>query len=157
MLGIVSLLGLLLSFSAGAMDSFPHHPDEALTPGALCDHPDRYRYAERIGYCERDVSTFLKQHIFEEYDRRGYRTLSMNRGSFKIDHYIPLCMGGSNDPKNLWPQHESVYSLTDSLEGLLCEKMAQGRLKQKEAVSLIVRAKNNLEEVRGITSYVRKL
>lgn len=148
---------LFVSTLSHAGGNFPKGPDAALTPGALCDRPDTYRYPEKIKYCERDVSTGTKAGIFQKYDQLGYRTRTMKRQLFKIDHYIPLCAGGSNEVKNLWPQHESVYQVTDQLEALICEKMAAGRLKQKDAVELIVQAKNNLDQVREITDHVRSL
>ena len=71
----------------------------------------------------------------------------MDRMKFKIDHFIPLCMGGSNDKSNLWPQHESVYKITDPLEPAMCNKMAEGKLLQAEAIDLIKYAKQHLDEV----------
>jgi len=127
---------------------FPKGPDSALTPGSLCDHPSRYRYAERIAYCERKVSDGLKDQIIEKYDRLlGFRVESMRRGDFKIDHFFPLCAGGSNNADNLWPQHKSVFTITDPLEQLVCEEMSRGRIKQAEAIKIIIRGKNNLSEV----------
>lgn len=148
---------LVVSTVSHAGGNFPMGPDAALTPGALCERADTYRYPEHIKYCERDVSTDTKGGIFQKYDQIGFRTRSMKRQAFKIDHYIPLCAGGSNDVKNLWPQHESIYEITDKLEALICEKMAAGRLKQKDAVDLIMQAKNNLDQVRQITAHVNSL
>lgn len=152
---LTSLLFVTTLSYAG--ESFPKGPDAALTPGALCEHPDAYRYPEQIKYCERDVSSSTKAEIFKNYDKLGYRTRSMKRQAFKIDHYIPLCAGGSNEETNLWPQHVSVYEITDRLEALVCEKMAAGRLEQKDAVEFIKEAKNNLDEVPAITARVNAL
>lgn len=121
---------------------FPTSPDPQLTPGSLCAKPNAKRYPEGIAYCERRVASELKAEVMEKYDQLlGYRVTAMRRQLFKIDHYIPLCMGGSNEAENLWPQHESVYSQTDPLEELVCTKMALGRLRQQEAVSIIRQAK----------------
>ncbi len=162
MLKSLALLSLFVVCTMGslevqALEAFPKGPDATLTPGDLCHHPDAYRYPERIAYCERDVSSSEKAAIFQKYDQLGYRTRQMKRTAFKIDHYIPLCAGGSNSEKNLWPQHESVYELTDKLEALVCEKMAAGRLKQKDAIDYIVEAKNNLQRARTIEAEVRSL
>lgn len=154
---LIAVTVVLCSTLSHAGGNFPKGPDATLTPGALCNHPDSYRYPEKIAYCERDVSTSTKAAVFQKYDQIGYRTRSMKRQAFKIDHYIPLCAGGSNDIKNLWPQHESVYQITDQLEALVCEKMAAGRLKQKDAVNLIIEAKNHLDEVPEIEAQVRAL
>jgi hypothetical protein len=137
---------------------FPSQPDSRLTPGHLCQVPDSYRYPEKIKYCERNVSTDQKQRIIDTYDATfGYGIRHQNRQSFKIDHYIPLCMGGSNERSNLWPQHESIYRQTDALEGLLCEKMKYGKIKQVDAINLIRKAKNNLSMVPGIIQNVSHL
>ncbi len=148
---------VLFATLSQALEAFPKGPDATLTPGALCAHPDQYRYPEKIKYCERDVSTGEKAAIFQKYDQLGYRTRSMKRQAFKIDHYIPLCAGGSNESRNLWPQHQSVYEITDKLEALICEKMAAGRLRQKDAVALIMQAKNNLDEVPEIHDHLNSL
>jgi hypothetical protein len=122
-----------------------------MTPGTVCTRPDTYRYPEKIPYCERDVSSGTKWEIIHDYDREfGFRIGSMNRADFKIDHYIPLCMGGSNEVRNLWPQHKSVYVLTDGIEQKACELMAKGQLKQIDAIKIIRRAKNDLSEAPAI-------
>jgi hypothetical protein len=148
---------LVASVSSFAADQFPIGPDQSITPGALCNRPDSHRYPEQINYCERNVDTSTKWGRFEAYDQLGYRTRQMDRQDFKIDHYIPLCMGGSNDIKNLWPQHKSVYQITDPLEQLLCEKMAEGKLLQRDAVRIIMQAKNHLEQVPEILSRAQAL
>lgn len=146
---LVSTLLVLTASSAFALDAFPKAPDATITPGALCTHPDERRYPEKIAYCERDVDPRTKTEIFLAYDQLGYRTRTMKRQDFKIDHYLPLCMGGSNAKTNLWPQHKSVYEITDALEQKVCEKMAEGILLQKDAINIIKDAKANLDKVDG--------
>lgn len=137
---------------------FPTGPNEYLTPGKLCDKPSTHRYPQQIAYCDRDVSFATKEALIARYDRElGFHIESMDRRDFKIDHFIPLCAGGSNDSSNLWPQHKSIYEITDPVEPLICDKMASGRLKQVEAVRLITRAKMHLEEVRDIMFFLMKL
>ena len=104
-----------LSFSAvvSAKD-YPTGPEVSITPGKLCDKPESYRYPEQIPYCVRDVSRETKEINIAEYDQKfNYHIANLPRGDFKIDHFIPLCVGGSNDIVNLWPQHKSVYEITD--------------------------------------------
>jgi len=137
---------------------FPLIPDHSLTPGETCQKADSIRYPERIPYCTRDVSSEEKREIIRTYDETfGYKVGSMNRSDFKIDHYIPLCMGGSNSFKNLWPQHKSVYSRTDPLDQKLCELMAAGKLLQKDAIETIRRAKTNLDQVPSIQDDIENL
>lgn len=146
----ISTLGSLLA-STGGPDWFPQSPNEKITPGEICENPDSFRYPERIKYCERNVSRERKAAIFLTYDNElGFHTREMNRMDFKIDHYIPLCMGGSNTDENLWPQHKSVYQHTDPIEPVLCELMASGQLVQAKAISIIRRVKQNPEEAETV-------
>jgi hypothetical protein len=126
---------------------FPKGPLSDLTPGSLCDRPDAYRYPERIAYCNRDVDPSLKADVFKEYRHEGYRLDPKRRNDYKIDHLIPLCAGGSNRENNLWPQHRSVYELTDPLESIGCEKLKAGKIKQAKLVEMILSAKKNLDLV----------
>ncbi|HVK60567.1 MAG TPA: hypothetical protein VM432_03405 [Bdellovibrionales bacterium] len=157
---VIALL-LAVSSSAFAQDfnqRFPLHPDPELTPGKLCEQGKNRRYPEGIPYCVRNVNSGTKKERFQEYDRvLGFQTLQMDRQQFKIDHYIPLCMGGSNHESNLWPQHRTVYEITDPMEQVACEKMAQGLLKQAHAIELIRRGKNHLEEVNDIMNELESL
>ena len=157
---LFAALILSISFSqlALAAGPYPMNPDPTLTPGQLCQYATRLRYPENIKYCERDVDPETKWAVIKKYVAKfGYNINGSNRMQFKIDHYIPLCMGGSNDVSNLWPQHQSVYAQTDPMEPLMCEKMSMGRLKQAEAIALIKKGKNNFKEIRGILAYVSRL
>lgn len=138
--------------------TFPKGPDQQLTPGEICTERRIFRYPERIAYCERNVHSETKRAVIKTYDQNlGYSIESMPRNKFKIDHYVPLCMGGSNNKENLWPQHESVYTITDPLEQESCEKMAQGKLRQAKAIELIKQAKGHLDQVAEIRSYIQSL
>lgn len=136
---------------------FPLGPEASMTPGSLCDRPDEYRYAERIPYCNRDVDSSLKKDIFNEYRLQGYRLNPNERSSYKIDHLIPLCAGGSNRENNLWPQHKSVYDRTDPLESIGCEKLKDGKIKQAQLIKKILSAKNDLSLVGETYKYLISL
>lgn len=138
--------------------AFPIAPERTVTTGKLCDLPVSYRYPEHIAYCDRFVTKETKDKIISDYDQKfGYRIRTMDRDLFKIDHFIPLCMGGSNDVINLWPQHKSVYSITDPIEELLCTKLSEGVLSQKQAVEYIIQAKYNLQMAGQIYKYINTL
>lgn len=127
---------------------YPVTPNQQLTPGEICSRPEGYRYPEHIKYCGRHVEPETKRQVMEVYDRTfGYQVTKMPRGEFKIDHLIPLCAGGGNGVKNLWPQHVTVYRETDPLEQQACELMAEGRLKQQRAIELIIRAKTDPTQI----------
>lgn len=137
---------------------YPKAPDTQLTPGVLCTTPDELRYPEQIPYCDRNVSTGLKWAVINRYSKKLKFTINdANRTEFKIDHYIPLCMGGANSIDNLWPQHSSVYKVTDALEETLCEAMANGKIKQVEAIEKLKMGKANLEAVPGIIREINEL
>ena len=129
-----------------ALDHYPKTPLQSLTPGALCSDPESYRYPEQIAYCGRHVAFALKAEVFHIYEQEyGSFVSSVGRSRFKIDHLIPLCMGGGNVRENLWPQFEDIYGQTDPIESGLCDLMASGRLKQSEAIELIRKAKADPE------------
>ena len=137
---------------------FPLHPNTTMTPGSVCTTGQTHRYPEGVTYCNRDVARDLKRDLFRRYDvNLGYETQVMNRQDFKIDHYIPLCAGGSNQADNLWPQHKSVYMITDPIEPLVCAKMSAGRLKQADAIKLVRRAKLDLKQVGAVMSELNSL
>ena len=151
-------LALISSTAMSYGPDFPVGPNPQLTPGKLCDKPTTYRYPEHIAYCDRDVTYDTKEMLISEYDQKlGFHIDTMNRADFKIDHFIPLCAGGSNDSSNLWPQHKSVYAITDPVEPLICDKMSQGKLKQADAVKLVVRAKTFLNQASDVMRILNSL
>lgn len=152
---VISLVNPIKAFANG---DFPTMPNLDMTPGMLCVTPDAKRYPEQINYCNRNVDTVTKDDVIRRYDSNfGYKIESMPRGDFKIDHLIPLCAGGANDERNLWPQHKSVYTITDPVEPLICGKMATGRLKQAQAVQMVIYAKTHLDQVPQILNQLNAL
>lgn len=138
-------------------DKFPIGPDEHMTPGALCKQGTK-RYAQQITYCERDVSSGEKNAIISDYDKElGFKIRTMNRMDFKIDHFIPLSIGGSNDIENLWPQHKSVYAYSDRLELLLFQAMEADKIQQMDAIRVIKECKLELSKCNGLEDYVSGL
>lgn len=137
---------------------FPLAPDENLTPGVRCKKPDELRYPEEIAYCERSVSTSLKNRVIREYDSElGFEIQHIARNKIKIDHYIPLCMGGDNDKTNLWPQHESVYLHTDPLETQLCLALSRGLITQNEAIDDMLAGKAHTDTVASLLEKVKNI
>jgi hypothetical protein len=155
------LLALVLlsstAFAGVTKGEFPKGPDAKLTPGKLCERPDAHRYPEQIAYCNRDVTPATKEDVFREYRLEGYVLPQKQRSIYKIDHLIPLCAGGSNDEANLWPQHESIYTLTDPLESIGCEKLKDAKIKQADLIKMILAAKKDLSLVSKTLSYLSNL
>lgn len=154
---LLVLLCISTQVFAGYKAEYPKTPEISMTPGSLCTSPSSYRYQERIPYCNRDVDSQLKDEVFREYRNAGYRLTPGTRSSYKIDHFIPLCAGGSNRENNLWPQHKSVYELTDPIEFVGCQKLKDGRIKQAELIDLIVTAKRDLSQAREVLDYLNHL
>lgn len=153
---LVSLTLFALTALAQAA-SYPLRPDRRLTPGSFCNLPIEYRYQERIPYCGRDVSTELKNEIFADYRRLGFALDSAYRADYKIDHYIPLCLGGSNQKNNLWPQHASVFGITDDIEALVCEKLQKNKINHNNAVRLLLTVKNDLSKANEALNFLHSL
>lgn len=138
-------------------DKYPIGPDSHMTPGAICKQGTK-RYAQQITYCERNVSSHDKDVIIGEYDTElGFKIRTMNRTDFKIDHFIPLSIGGSNDAENLWPQHRSVYAYSDRLELLLFQAMEADKIQQMDAIRVIKECKLELTKCSGLEDYVTGL
>jgi hypothetical protein len=53
---------------------------------------------------------------------------------YEIDHLIPLCLGGSDDPSNLWPEPRRTIEpkwnaeAKDRLERFMCDMVCSGQL-----------------------------
>jgi hypothetical protein len=153
---LFSLVTLTINAHASSM-AYPKSPDARVTPGSLCTNPNRYRHPEKIPYCDRAVNSYAKDAVFYSYRRDLGYSLSGDRSTYKVDHFIPLCFGGSNEQNNLWPQHASVSKVTDPIEAMGCEKLGLGKITQREAIDLIVRAKLNLTEAPQIFKKLKSI
>lgn len=133
---LLLFLPLLISLSI----FYPQIPNSQISPGDECSISNSdfsgYRYSENIPYCKRNVSSYLKKSIYEQYN-----VPVSERGNYTIDHIIPLSIGGSNDVRNLWPEHKQVKATRQNLELCLYEKLRDNYIRQKEAINLILRVK----------------
>jgi hypothetical protein len=135
----LTILILFVSLGSCAED-FPKIPNESISPGHLCSLEDKdfyeLRYKESIPYCKRNVSTFLKNRIYFIYNISEDK-----RKDYTIDHIIPLSIGGSNDPKNLWPEHYLVKNTRRNLEYQTYINLKNGKINQSEAINIIIKEK----------------
>ena len=155
---IIALITMTsLAWSSRYKAEFPTGPDLSITPGRLCERPDSYRYPEKIAYCNREVDYEAKEEIFRLYRDHGYRLKIVDRSDYKIDHLIPLCAGGSNREENLWPQHKSLFQITDPMESLGCDKLRQGKISQRDLVNVIIRAKADVTLVPDAIQFLNRL
>lgn len=75
-------------------------PDPECTPGDIFPEVTVKEVCIK-GYTKtvRDVSVSLKKKVYRSYNIQYPPTF----GSYELDHFIPLALGGSNDIANLWP------------------------------------------------------
>lgn len=107
-------------------------PDPLLTPGALCTATSVGFDGVRAGapHCRRRVTATIRRTVFARYGIPWKQ-----RGLYELDHFIPLCLGGSNEVANLFPQSWEAAKRKDVLEARLCRAFAAGRLSQDDAVA----------------------
>lgn len=75
-------------------------PDPQCTPGAVFSDVTKEQTCVQ-GYTKtvRSVSVSLKKKVYREYGIPYPPPF----GTYELDHYIPLALGGNNDISNLWP------------------------------------------------------
>lgn len=117
--GLIAVAVLILIGVAHANQEEPrkiqayyHLPDPILTPGVVATTDTRLVCQK--GYTER-ARVVPRSRLNKVYELYGVEKAKC-RGGCKIDHLIPLAVGGSNDIENLWP-HEyraewTVYEKT---------------------------------------------
>lgn len=124
------LAGLVLvgSVAALAIAEPSDMPDHGLTPGLIASSDVREVCARAGGLTysrrHRQTTREMKNEVIREY---GLRPPFHG----EIDHRIPLCLGGADDVRNLWPQRD--YRDKDKLEAHACREVCAGRLNIHEA------------------------
>jgi hypothetical protein len=130
---LMSLLATIFLFSSLG---FAVQPDPRVTPGALCtaEDPDfdGNAYQEQIPHCNRNFNNSKKMAV-----ARVYNVPPNQWSNYEFDHLIPLCAGGSNDVRNVWPEILSHAQLKDAVEDHVCSGMRSGLMTQKEAIATI--------------------
>ena len=138
----VAIALLILTASGGQVLAFPLTPDPHATGGDLCDTGNsdfkEFRYEERIPYCDRNVSSGVKNRVYE-----AYGIPRKCRKEYTIDHFIPLAIGGSNEAENLWPEHKNLKATRLSLESDVYYDLRAGRITQVQAIELVTHEKLN--------------
>jgi hypothetical protein len=121
-------LSVLFVLSAGARAQEALLPNPKLTPG-------------RIAQTDKDrggVTVEMEQKLFARY-----RLPWTRRAAFKIDHLIPLELGGADTIDNLWPQSLRARPYGPDRKELLTEvlrqRIAKRQITLEEAQELIRR------------------
>jgi uncharacterized protein YgiM (DUF1202 family) len=92
----------------------------------------------------RNVPASVHKKVYDEYN------VSPDHRNIKdgeVDHFYPLCAGGSNDISNLWYQpaigdwngKDFGYHTKDKLEAYICVQIKAGKLDPKEAFDRITK------------------
>jgi hypothetical protein len=115
---------------------FAVQPDYRITPGAICtaDDPDfdGNVYPEQVPHCNRNFNNSKKMAV-----ARAYNVPPPQWKYYEFDHLIPLCAGGSNSVRNVWPEILPHAHMKDVLEDHVCSGMRAGLMSQKQAISMI--------------------
>ena len=116
---------LILASSALAVDV---RPVSGLTGGSV-------RTLDVDDTCATDTRTL--RHGTRALDNEVLESYGLPAGQhpdYEIDHLIPLCLGGSDDASNLWPQPRRSIEpkwnaeAKDRLEAKLCQMVCSGAL-----------------------------
>lgn len=112
------------------------YPNKLLTPGKAetlnaKDLTALYN-GKTYSQSHRAVNDTLKKNIYAEYGV----IYPQPAGEYEVDHFYPLCAGGSNDPQNLWLQPAHVffqgedygYHAKDVLEAHVCAQIKNGNI-----------------------------
>lgn len=112
-------------------------PDPDLTPGHVCTPQDpdfdKFDYTEKIARCRRHFTIGDKQKVADSYGgipREEWK-------KYEFDHMIPLCAGGSNDLRNVWPEPIEQADRKDILENQICLALRAGTMSQAEALQKV--------------------
>jgi uncharacterized protein YgiM (DUF1202 family) len=130
------------------------YPDPSMTPGLAAtlsvddltktytDNCPNSKTSCTYSQDHRNVPASVHKKVYDEYnvpaDQRNIK-------DGEVDHFYPLCAGGSNDISNLWYQpaigdwngKDFGYHTKDKLEAFICVQIKAGKLDPKEAFDRI--------------------
>ena len=133
MIRALATLALMAALASPARADSGALPDPELTPGAA-------RTSDVGEICS--TSTRELRHWSRERDDRIMAEYGLPPGphpQFEVDHLIPLCLGGADADRNLWPEPrrsiEAVWNAErkDELEARLCSMACAGQINVREA------------------------
>lgn len=125
-----------LCFCADAQIPKRSVPDRAKTPGAGLSVNGKDVCLPGYTTHVVPISAPVQQKIFKAYGIEHPAP-----GAYEIDHLISLNLGGSNDPRNLWPEPTTGVEwnarVKDALEERLHERVCQGTINLRAAQQAI--------------------
>jgi hypothetical protein len=122
-------IGVVAIALAAPALAFEVRPDPNLTGGSV--RLDGHDLGTVCGPKERRHPL---PHALRDEILRRYRLPTGTHPDYEIDHLIPWCLGGSDDPSNLWPQPRRNIDPTwnaeakDRLERFMCDMVCNGQL-----------------------------
>ena len=108
------------------------YPNPKLTPGAILTADASKLCMPGYSSTVRNVSTATKKQVYAEYGLN----YPQPTGSYEVDHFISLELGGSNDITNLWPEPASPtpgFHQKDQFENFEHEQICKGIITVQEA------------------------
>jgi len=124
------LVAAVLTFTLFLKAADPILPDPKLTPGAVFTNVTVQQlctpgYANgsdvsNNGHGVRYVPRSVKWKVFKAY----FGKVPDQTGNYEVDHLISLELGGSNDPKNLWPESYLTTPYNAHIKDKLEDRMA---------------------------------
>jgi hypothetical protein len=124
---VAAIAGIAVAFGQGvghrACAGTGLLPDRACTPGVV-------ETTDLAVVC--GTSTRERRHVDVVTKRRVLAAYSLPvpqpAGAYEIDHLVPLCLGGSNDEANLWPEPAPSFEQKDRVELELHRLVCAGRV-----------------------------
>ena len=136
----------------GKGDIYTGIPLKRFTPGKLCTPDDPNYMGEQYGIskCKRNVPQSEKSQVSTPYGAADKDTWP----EYEFDHLIPLGIGGSDDPENIWPQFRGdVQKDKDRIENDAYLQLSRGEISQKESIQMIWDFVNENYKLRGSERY----
>ncbi|KAL3896832.1 MAG: hypothetical protein SGCHY_003820 [Lobulomycetales sp.] len=144
---------------ANSKDFVPRNPRlgpcKFLTPGVVTSSADpdftaMFGKHKNIRKCRRSVGKKGKHIAAKLYGIR-----EEDWSDYEFDHMIPLGLGGSNHPSNIWPQHrnDTAHMEKSLLAHTLHRGLEDGLITQKQAILVIFAYLNRAYGLRGNERY----
>lgn len=108
------------------------YPNPTLTPGAILTTDASKLCTPGYSSTVRNVTTSTKKQVYAEYGL----SYPQPSGSYEVDHFISLELGGSNDITNLWPEPASPtpgFHQKDQFENFEHTQICKGIITVQEA------------------------
>lgn len=126
------LLGLLLVLPAAARDN---RPDPKLTPGEVATADPSLVCKHGYSASVRRTTKAMKEKVYRAYKIKNHKNM-------KIDHLVPLSLGGADTIKNLWPSDfgagKNNAAAKDRLELKIRDLVCHGKMKVTEGQKLFM-------------------